>query len=46
MNDFYFISNDNILRDFIFQDDVRLNKEITCILVRYLVDFVSAINNF
>ena len=26
----FFISNDNISRDFIFQDDVHLNKDGTC----------------
>ena len=46
MNDFHFISNDNILRDFIFQDDVHFNKDGTCILAGHFVDFVSAINNF
>ena len=46
MNDFYFITNDNISRDFIFQDDVHLNKDDTCILARFFVDFVSYINNF
>ena len=46
MNDFYFISNDNISRDFIFRDYVHLNKDGTCILAGYFVDFVSAINNF
>ena len=42
----FFISNDNILRNFIFQDDVHLNKDVTCTLARHFVDFVSAINNF
>ena len=46
MNDFYFISNDNITRDFICQDGVHLNKDGTCILTGYFVDFVNAINNF
>ena len=46
MNDFYFISNDNISRDFIFQDDVHLNKDGICILAGHFVDFASAINNF
>ena len=46
VNDFYFISNDNITRDFICQDGVHLNKDGTCILTRYFVDFVKAINNF
>ena len=46
INDFYFVLYDNISRDFIFQDDVHLNKDGTCILEGYFVDFVSAINNF
>ena len=46
MNDFHFISNDNILRDFIFQDDVHLKGDRTCILAEYFADFLSAINNF
>ena len=46
MNDFYFISNGNISIDFIFQDDVYVSKDGTCILVEYFVDFVSAIKNF
>ena len=46
MNHFFFISNDNILRDFIFQDDAHFNKDGTCILLRYFADFVRAINNF
>ena len=39
VNDFYFISNDNITRDFICQDGVHLNKDGTCILKGYFVDF-------
>ena len=46
MNDFYFISNDNITRDFICQDGVHLSKDGTCILEGHFVDFVNAINNF
>ena len=46
MNDFYFISNNNISRDFIFQDGVYLNKDGACILAGYFVDFVSTIDNF
>ena len=46
MNNFCFISNDNISRDFIFQYDVHFNKDGTCILAGYSIDFVSAINNF
>ena len=46
MNDFYFISDDNITRDFIFQDGVHLSKDGTCILTGHFVDFVNAINNF
>ena len=46
MNDFYFISNDNTLRDFNFQYYVYLNNDGTCILAGHFVDFVSAINNF
>ena len=46
MKDFYFISKENISRDFIFQDDVHLNKDGTCSLAGYYVDFVNAISNF
>ena len=46
MNDFYFISNNNISRDFIFRHDVHHNKDGTCILAGDFVDFVSSINNF
>ena len=46
MNDFYFISNDNITRDFICQDGVHLNKGGTCILAGHFVDFENATNNF
>ena len=31
VNDFYFISNDIITRDFIYQDGVHLNKDGACI---------------
>ena len=46
VNDFYFISNDNITRDFICQDGVHLNKDGTSILAGHFVYFVNAINNF
>ena len=46
VNDFYFILNDNITRDLIYQDGVHLNKDGTCILADILVDFANAINNF
>ena len=46
VNDFYFILKDNITRDFICQDGVHLNKDGTCILTGYFLDFVNAINNF
>ena len=40
VNDFYFISNYNITRDFICQDGVCLNKDGTCILPGNSVDFI------
>ena len=46
MNDFCFISNDNIMRHFICHDGVHLNKDGTCILVGNFVDFLSTINSF
>ena len=46
MKHFYFISNENISRDFVFQDDVHLNKDGTRSLAGYYVDFVNAISNF
>ena len=46
VNDFYFISNANITKDFICQDGVHLNKDGKCILAGHFVDFVNAINNF
>ena len=38
--------NDNITRDFIFQEGVHLNKDSTCIIAGNVVDFVHATNNF
>ena len=46
VNDFYFISNDNITRDFIYQDGVYLNQDGTCLLAGNFADFLNAINNF
>ena len=46
VNDFCFISNDNIMRHFICHDGVHLNKDGTCILVGNFVDFLSTINSF
>ena len=46
VNDLYFISNDNVTRDFIFQGGVHLNKDGRCILAGNVVDFINAINNF
>ena len=43
---FYFISNDNINRDFFCHDGVHLNKDGTCILAGPFMDFVNSINNF
>ena len=46
VNHFYFISNDNITRDFFCQDSVNFSKYGTCILAGYFLDFINAVNNF
>ena len=46
VNDFYFISNDIITRDFNCQDGVHLNKHGTCVLAGNFVDIINRVNNF